>query len=53
MRRLQVIIFCIGVLSFFAAVFFIGNDMGETLWRAGVALLLIDLTFAKLWPKSE
>jgi hypothetical protein len=52
MRALQVVTFCIGVLSFLAAIFFIGADMGNTLWRAGVALLLIDLVCVKLWPTS-
>ena len=53
MRTLQVVIFCIGVVSFLAALAFVGQDMGDTLWRAGVASLLIDLVVVKLWPTSK
>jgi hypothetical protein len=52
MRALQVVIFCIGVLSFLVAIFFIGAEMGDTLWRTGMAFLLIDLVCVKLWPTS-
>jgi hypothetical protein len=52
MRALQVVIFCVGVLSFLAAIFFIGAEMGDTLWRMGMAFLLIDLVCVKLWPTS-
>ncbi len=50
MRIVQIVIFAIGVLSFLAAAFFIGQGMGDTLWRVGVAAMLIDLACAKLWP---
>jgi preprotein translocase subunit SecF len=50
MRTVQVAIFAIGVLSFLASVLFIGQDTGDTLWRAGVAALLVDLVCVRLYP---
>jgi hypothetical protein len=53
MRVVQIVIFTIGVLSFLASVFFIGQGMGDTLWRAGVAAMLIVLACARLWPGAK
>lgn len=50
MRTLQVALFAGGVLSFAAAAFFVGQVMGDALWRAGVAFLLIDVAIVMLWP---
>jgi hypothetical protein len=50
MRTLQVGLFAICVLAFVLAIFFIGQEMGDVLWRAGVAFILIDLACIKLWP---
>jgi hypothetical protein len=50
MRFLEVGLFLVGIAAFLAAIFFIGSDMGNTLWRAGVAFLLIDIVCLKLWP---
>jgi hypothetical protein len=50
MKFLQAGLFLVGVAAFLAAIFFIGSDTGDTLWRAGVALLLIDIVCLKLWP---
>jgi hypothetical protein len=36
-----------------AALFFIGNEMGDTLWRAGIAILLLDLACMQLWPAGS
>ena len=52
MRTLQLVLFGLGVVSFLAALFFIGADEGDTLWRLGVAALLLDLVCIKLWPSS-
>lgn len=51
MRILQMVVFILGVAAFVAAAFFVGQGMGDTLWRVGVAAMLIDLVCAKLWPK--
>lgn len=53
MRTFQVVMFVLGIVSFLAAVPFVGQDMGNTLWRAGVAIMLIDLVCAKLWPGTK
>jgi len=50
MRTLQVGIFVLGIISFLAASVFIGQQMGDTLWRAGIAAMLTDLAFMRLWP---
>jgi hypothetical protein len=52
MRYLQIILFVVGIAAFFAAVFFIGSDTGDTLWRVGVAALLVDVVCIMLWPIS-
>ena len=53
MRIVQVGIFEFGVLSFLGAAVFIGQQTGDTLWRVGVAAMLIDLTYARLWPCAK
>ncbi len=53
MRILQAVIFILGVLSFLAAAFFMGQDSGDTFWRVGVGLMLIDLAYMKLWPSVK
>ena len=50
MRGLQLLLFSGAVVSFVAALFFIGDDMGDTLWRIGVATLFIDTVSLMLWP---
>ncbi len=53
MLILQGVIFFFGVLAFLAAALFIGQPWGDTLWRIGVASMLIDLTLMKLWPHTK
>jgi hypothetical protein len=50
MKNLQLLLFAVAVVSFVAALFFIGNDMGDTLWRAGMAILFVDTVSLMLWP---
>ncbi len=50
MKNLQLLLFSVAVVLFVAALFFIGNDMGETLWRAGMAILFVDTVSLMLWP---
>ena len=50
MKNLQLPLFAVAVVSFVAALFFIGNDMGDTLWRAGMAILFVDTVSLMLWP---
>ena len=53
MRQIQIGVFIIGLVSFLAAIFFIGQDLGDTLWRAGVAAILVDLAAVKLWSATK
>ncbi|MGA1980036.1 MAG: hypothetical protein ABSG99_05680 [Sedimentisphaerales bacterium] len=50
MRYFQIVVFILATASFVAAAFFIGDDMGDTLWRVGVAGVLIDIVCIQLWP---
>lgn len=52
MRNLQIAFFVVGVLAFVAAAFFVGEGMGDTLWRTGVAAMLTSLTLKGLWPTT-
>jgi hypothetical protein len=53
MRILQIGIFLFAVLSFLVSAVFIGQEMGDTLWRVGIASILVDLACAKLWPSAK
>ncbi len=53
MRIVQIVMFAFGVVAFLASVAFIGQGMGDTLWRAGVAAMLIVLACARLWPVAK
>jgi hypothetical protein len=53
MRNAQVGLFVFALLCLVAAVSFIGHDTGDTLWRAGLAVLLIDLVAIQLWPSPK
>ncbi|MCC6396215.1 MAG: hypothetical protein IT282_04290 [Bacteroidetes bacterium] len=53
MRQLRIGIFGLGVLAFVASIFFIGSGWGDTLWRTGVACMLLDLAMANHWPSSH
>jgi len=53
MRTFQIVIFVFGVIAFLAAALFIGQVMGDTLWRVGVAAMLGDLVCMRLWPTAR
>jgi vacuolar-type H+-ATPase subunit I/STV1 len=53
MRNVQIGLFGYGLLCFVIALFFIGQEMGDTLWKAGVAGLLLDLVAIQLWPAPK
>jgi hypothetical protein len=50
MRQAQIGVFILGLVSFLAAAFFLGQLMGDSLWRIGVAAMITDIVFMKLWP---
>lgn len=53
MRQAQVILFLLGAASLIASAFGLGKDYGETLYNAGIAILLIDIVFILLWPSAK
>ncbi len=53
MRAFQVLLFALGVAAFLAALAVAGSDLGDILWRVGVALMLVDLVVIKLWPAAK
>jgi len=52
MRQLQVVILVLALAALIAALFFVGKNTGDTLWRVGIASLLLDIVVIKLWPTS-
>lgn len=52
MRILQIVLFVIGVIAFIVAAFFAGTETGDILWRAGIAILLLDVVCIMLWPEK-
>jgi len=50
MRRLQVGLFVLALLLLLASLAFVGGVAGDALWRAGMAVLLVDLVCMRLWP---
>ena len=50
MRKFQIVLFVLGFAAFISSIFFIGTQDGDTAWRFGVAVLLLDLVCIKLWP---
>ena len=50
MRTFQFILFILGMVAFITALFFVGTQDGDTSWRFGVAVLLLDVVCIKLWP---
>jgi hypothetical protein len=53
MRALQIVLFVAGVIVFVAAVFFIGQGTGDTLWRAGVAIMLTAIACKGIGPAKS
>jgi hypothetical protein len=52
MRNLQVGIFVFGIVAFLVSVVFMGGWIGDSLWRAGVAAMLIVLAMRAVWPAA-
>lgn len=50
MRLFQITMFILGAASLIASAFGIGKDFGETLYKTGIAMLLIDVVCIQLWP---
>ncbi len=48
MRVIQIVGLFLGVIAFGAAALCVGSENGDTLWRAGVAILLTDIVLILL-----
>ncbi len=53
MKQFQIVVFVLGAAALIASACFIGNVMGDALWRAGVATLLFDVVCLQLWPPAK
>ena len=58
MRQFQITIFILGTAALIAsavleAAFFDTKGMGETLYKAGFATLLVDVVCILLWPSAK
>jgi hypothetical protein len=52
MRSTQIILFFIAIIVFIISLFFIGDITGDIMWRAGMAILLLDVVFIMLWQNK-
>ena len=50
MRQFQIIVLGLGTAALIAAACFAGKELGDILWRAGMATLLFDVVCLQLWP---
>jgi hypothetical protein len=53
MRQSQIVILILGAAALIASAFGIGKDFGETLYKTGIALLLMDVVCILLWPSVK
>jgi hypothetical protein len=53
MRYLQIVGFVLGLVAFFGAAYYTGQQMGDTLWKVGVAFMLSVITLVLLWPTTK
>ncbi|NMC36902.1 MAG: hypothetical protein GYA41_01090 [Bacteroidales bacterium] len=53
MRQIQIVLYIVGAASLIASAFGLGKDYGETLYNAGIAILLIDIVSIQLWPSAK
>jgi len=53
MRHLQIGVFILGTALLICSAFAIGQEIGETLYNAGIAFLLVDVVCIQLWPLAK
>ncbi len=53
MRQFQIVAFLLGVAAFLASACFTGKEMGDTLWKVGVAIMIGDIVCILLWPSPK
>lgn len=49
MKNIQTILLHLGLAAFILSLFFVGSVAGDSLWRAGMAILMIDITIIMLF----
>lgn len=52
MRYFQIILFFIAIIVYILSLFYIGDIVGDVLWRVGTAILLFDIACIMLWQKK-
>ena len=53
MRTIQVGLFVIGIAALVVSAGFVCSVVGDALWRAGVAVFLVDIVSIMLWPQPS
>ncbi len=53
MRRFQIVAFLVGVAAFLSSACFTGKELGDTLWKVGVAFMVSNLVCLLLWPSPK
>ena len=53
MKRVQITVFILGAAALIGSAFGMGKDFGETLYKTGIAFLLIDVVCILLWPSAK
>ena len=53
MRQFQIVMFILGAAALIASAFGIGKDFGETLYKTGIAFLLLDVVCLLFWPSAK
>ncbi|MFQ5506309.1 MAG: hypothetical protein ACE5F1_16190 [Planctomycetota bacterium] len=50
MRKLQLIVFGIGIVAYLAAAANAGSELDNILWKTGIAAMATDVAMLLLWP---
>ncbi len=51
MKIIQSLLLYLGLAAFILSLFFVGSDTGDSLWKAGMAILMIDITVIMLYKQ--
>ena len=52
MRILEIVAFFVALTALIAALVTAGTPLGDIFWRAGIAVLLVDIVMMMIWPRS-
>ena len=53
MRILEIVSFFVALTALIAALVTAGTALGDIFWRAGIAVLLVDIVMMMIWPRSQ